>query len=93
MHPIYEFMVGDTVSNIFESDETFQVSRGRKFFITERRQLYMRGRRDGPTPVNRTHKEDWQNHYRGLIENLSGHFFDEDELCTCRMIIVEKIMV
>lgn len=86
MHPIYEYMVGDTVANVVEvyDNKIFSVSR-HKFIIKECTQIYVGSKRVNEIDV-------WESHYKGFIKNLGNHLFDENELCTCRMVLIEKTL-
>ena len=82
MHPLFEYMVGDTVSNVVDTGKTFRVTT-KKFIIKEAMQIFVGN-------FNKNEREKSEIHYRGHIKNLSNHLFDEDELCTCRMVLIEK---
>jgi hypothetical protein len=81
MHPIYEYMVGDTVSNVlYNSTQRLQAGSRHKFIIKECMQVYI-----GSKSVNQF--DVWESRYKGLVEH---YVFSEDELCMCRMVLVEK---
>jgi hypothetical protein len=79
MHPIYEYMVGDTVKIINTEDiKMFRINVRKPFIIRKALQLFEPG------------KNSFQNHYHGFIDNLSGHHLDEHEIYTTRMVLIEK---
>ena len=93
MHPLYEYMVGDTVANTVEaySNKRFFVAKN-KFIIKECTQIYIGGRDEDAVPGEPGYDGFWEPHYKGLIKDLGNHLFDEDELCTTRMVLIEKVM-
>jgi len=85
MHPIYEYMVGDTVRVVrFNSDRIFCADVKKPFIIKEAMQILITRCLSGI--------KVWEieNNYRGFIENLESYFIDEDELYTTRMVLIEK---
>ena len=84
MHPIYEYMAGDTVSYSGRvTNKLFKVKSQIKFVIKECRKVFV-----GSKSVNNI--DVWENHYIGLSGGLKSALFDEDELHTCRMVLIEK---
>ena len=84
MHPIYEYMVGDTVSySGVVTNKLFRVTSQIKFVIKECRQVFV-----GSKSVNNI--DVWEIHYIALSGGLKSALFDEDELRTCRMVLTEK---
>ena len=87
MHPFYEYMVGDTVSNVVQPSKPRQFAVARKkFIIKECRQVFI----IGSGAVNEM--DNLENNYKGFIKNLGNYLFDEHELCTCRMMLTEKTL-
>lgn len=85
-HPMYKFMVGDTVKNVGPdySKKQLVVHVKKPFIIKEAMQVFVSGGGGAYSC--------WEPHYKGLIKNLSNYGHDEDEICTCRMVLLEKLI-
>lgn len=85
-HPIYRYMVGDTVKNVGPdcSKKQFVTHVKKPFIIKEAIQVFVSA--EGAQSY-------WEPHYKGLIKNLRNYNHDEDEICICRMVLLEKALI
>ncbi|MDP2692803.1 MAG: hypothetical protein Q8O88_04155 [bacterium] len=81
-HPIYEYMVGDTVRFVGKDGHKLFTHHIRKpFIIKEALQIFVQPHSGG---------DGWENHYKGFIKNLGNHCHDEVDIYMCRMVLIEK---
>lgn len=78
-------MVGDTVKNI-GSKNRFAVRIQKPFMIKEATQILI----TEYLPIESKYISHWEPHYKGEIKELGSYGHDEDEICSCRMLLTEK---